>query len=353
MMVSGRLSRKSERPVTVMIPDACFPFAVDIAREALVPVIYFEIIGPAALWTSHLNLPTLIETGDVPFKGHDLDRLITSVPGTKHIIRRRDLDSFCRFNDLSNPDIEFILKKAHTIPQAQGLILNTFEELDSVVLQHTQKLCSNIYTIGPLHSLHKTKLLANTKPQLQETIFSNSVWKEDKTCMSWLDKHDPRTVIYTARVNHWWAGYDESWVPAELLERTKEIGCIVEWVPQEDVLAHPAVGGFLTHSGWNSTMESIAKGVPMVCWPHFGDQQTNSRFVGEVWKMGVDLKDTCDRLGIEKAVRDIMDSKDTLFTQAANTWANVAKESISKTGSSSIQLGRLIDDILAMSLTNL
>ncbi|KAM0008984.1 putative 7-deoxyloganetin glucosyltransferase [Helianthus debilis subsp. tardiflorus] len=100
-------------------------------------------------------------------------------------------------------------------------------------------------------------------------------------------------------------------------------------------------------------MESIAKGVPMVCWPYFGDQQTNSRFVGEVWKMGVDLKDTCDRLGIEKAVRDIMDSKHTLFTQAANTWANVSKESTSKTGSSSIQLGRLIDDILAMSLTNL
>ncbi|KAM0008985.1 putative 7-deoxyloganetin glucosyltransferase [Helianthus debilis subsp. tardiflorus] len=254
MMVSGRLSGKSEQPVTVMIPDACFPFAVDIAREALVPVIYFETIGPAALWTSHLNLPTLIETGDVPFEGHDLDRLITSVPGAQHVIRRRDLDSFCRFNDLSNPGIEFILKKAHTIPQAQGLILNTFEELDSVVLQHKRKLCSNIYTIGPLHSLHKTKLLANTKPQLQETIFSNSVWKEDKTCMSWLDKQDPRTVIYvsigslaTTTVEQlfeiWYGvvnsgkpflwvrrpgsiigGYDESWVPAELLEHTKELG---------------------------------------------------------------------------------------------------------------------------------
>ncbi|MFS7961315.1 putative 7-deoxyloganetin glucosyltransferase [Helianthus anomalus] len=100
-------------------------------------------------------------------------------------------------------------------------------------------------------------------------------------------------------------------------------------------------------------MESIVEGVPMVCWPYFGDQQTNSRFVGEVWKTEIDLKDTCDRLGIEKAVRDIMDSKHKLYTQVANTWENVAKESISKTGSSSIQLARLIDDILAMSLTNL
>ncbi|KAJ0546391.1 putative 7-deoxyloganetin glucosyltransferase [Helianthus annuus] len=366
-----------------MIPDACFSFAVDIAIEASIPVICFETIGPGALWTSYLNLPTLIEAGDVPFKGNDLDQLITSVPGTEHIIRKRDLDSFCRFKDLSNPGIEFILKKAHIVPRAQGLILNTFEELDSVVLPHMRKLCPNIYTIGPMHSLHKTKLMANTKLSPQETTVSNSVWKEDKTCLSWLDKHDPKTVIYVSigslaimtveqLIEIWYgvvnsgkpflwvrrpgsitSAYDESQVPTELLERTKEIGCIVEWAPQEDVLAHPAIGGFLTHSGWNSTMESIVEGVPMVCWPYFGDQQTNSRFVGEVWKTGIDLKDTCDRLGIEKAVRDIMDSKHKLYTQAANTWENAAKESISMTGSSSIQLARLIDDILAMSLTNL
>ncbi|KAI3731121.1 hypothetical protein L1987_62304 [Smallanthus sonchifolius] len=381
MMVSGGLSRKSERPVTVMIPDACFSFAVDIAIEASIPVIYFETIGPGALWTSHLNLPTLIEAGDVPFKGNDLDQMITSVPGTEHIIRRRDLDSFCRFNDLSNPGIEFIVKQAHAIPRAQGLILNTFEELDSVVLPHMQKLCPNIYTIGPIHTLHKIELMANTKPSSQEITFSNSVWKEDQTCMSWLDKQDPKSVIYVSigslatmtveqlleiwygivnsRKPFLWVrrpgsitgGHDECRVPVELLERTKEIGCIVEWAPQEDVLAHRAIGGFLTHSGWNSTVESIAEGVPMVCWPYYADQQTNSRFVGEVWKIGIDLKDTCDRLQVEMAVRDIMDSKHNVFRQFANTWANLAKESITKTGSSSIHLGRLIDYILTMRST--
>ncbi|KAI7733547.1 hypothetical protein M8C21_005035 [Ambrosia artemisiifolia] len=69
MMVSGSLSRKSDRPVTLMIPDAYFSFAVDIAIEASVPVFCFETVSPCCMWTSYLNLPTLIEAGVVPFKG--------------------------------------------------------------------------------------------------------------------------------------------------------------------------------------------------------------------------------------------------------------------------------------------
>ncbi|KAM0043137.1 putative 7-deoxyloganetin glucosyltransferase [Helianthus debilis subsp. tardiflorus] len=119
---------------------------------------------------------------------------------------------------------------------------------------------------------------------------------------------------------------------------TKEIGCVVEWAPHEDVLPHPTIGGFLTHSGWNSTIQSMAEGVPMVCWPNFADQQVNSRFMGDVWNMGVDIKDTCDRLGVEKVVREIMDSKHNVFRHSATSLANSTKQSITKTGSSYINL---------------
>ncbi|GKE35040.1 7-deoxyloganetic acid glucosyltransferase-like protein [Tanacetum coccineum] len=87
------------------------------------------------------------------------------------------------------------------------------------------------------------------------------------------------------------------------------MGCIVNWAPQEDVLAHRAIGGFLTHCGWNSTLESIVQGFPMICWPFYVDQLVNSRFVGEVWNVRIDIKDTCNRLTVEKAVRDVMDLK--------------------------------------------
>ena len=68
----------------------------------------------------------------------------------------------------------------------------------------------------------------------------------------------------------------EGQIPVELVEGTKDRGYMVGWVPQEEVLVHQAVGG------WNSTLESIVVGVPMICWPYFADQQINSRFVSEV-----------------------------------------------------------------------
>lgn len=69
MMVSGSLSKRSKRPVTMIIPDGLLSFAVEIGIETSTPVICFETISPCCLWTSYFNLENLIEAGNVPFKG--------------------------------------------------------------------------------------------------------------------------------------------------------------------------------------------------------------------------------------------------------------------------------------------
>ncbi|CAN0880781.1 UDP-glycosyltransferase 76B1 [Linum grandiflorum] len=76
-------------------------------------------------------------------------------------------------------------------------------------------------------------------------------------------------------------------------------GHIVRWAPQEEVLAHPSTGAFWTHCGWNSTLESICEGVPMICAPSFGDQLVNARYVSDVWKK-------MERGEIERAVKKLM-----------------------------------------------
>ncbi|KAJ0465854.1 putative 7-deoxyloganetic acid glucosyltransferase [Helianthus annuus] len=166
---------------------------------------------------------------------------------------------------------------------------------------------------------------------------SNSLWEEDRTCMTWLDVKAQKSVIYVSfgsmtvlsreelielwyglvnsRKNFLWvirpnfvAGDGQN-IPTELLEGTMKRGYMVSWTPQEEVLAHPAIGVFSTHSGWNSTLESILVAVPMICWPYYADQQVNSRLVGEVWKLGFDMKDVCDRAVVETIIKDLMDTK--------------------------------------------
>ena len=198
----------------------------------------------------------------------------------------------------------------------------------------------------------------------ESSIITASLWTEDWSCIDWLDAQRPKSVIYVSfgslalvtreqvlELLHslldssqrflWVMSPDsitgndgEDPVPVELKELVKGKGLLVEWAPQEKVLNHPAIGGFMTHSGWNSTLESIAAGVPMVCWPYFGDQTTNSRFVSEVWKIGLDIKDTCDRKIIEKAIRDLMEVRKDKFMETSVNLAKLVKKTVSKGGSS-------------------
>lgn len=365
----------TEKPLTCLIVDGIFTFALDIAQEAGIPLLYFDTISPCGLWT-YLAVPKLIDAGEIPFKGNDLDALVNSVPGMEGVMRRRDLPSFCRAPNLDSPTIQLVIKEGKHIVQAQGLIFNTFEALEGPILSQFRAPCPNIYAIGPLHSQMKARLASQCLPK---TATSNSLWKEDMSCMDWLDEQPNKSVLFVsigslatmskAQFLEFWYGLVNSetrflWVqrpgsiialeedninvPMELSESTKERGCIVSWAPQEEVLAHPSIGGFLTHNGWNSTLESIVEGVPMICWPYFVDQQVNSRYVGEVWKLGLDMKDVCDRVTIERMVRELMEVRKIEFLERAKQMSNLAIASVGEGGSSYQDLDRLIEDIRLM-----
>nr|GMC95975.1 7-deoxyloganetic acid glucosyltransferase-like [Ipomoea batatas] len=380
MLTAGAAGLQS--PVTYLLVDGIFTFAVDVAREIGVPLLYFDTISPCGLW-SYMCVPKLIEAGELPFPGNDLDSPINSAPGFGGILRRRDMPSLCRANDINDPIIQLVLKEDKHLPQAQGLIFNTFLGLEGPILaQFRDVVCPNIYAVGPLHSHLKTRLAEDGRDKSWDVLqppASNSLWREDERCIEWLDRQVERSVLYVSigsmavisrdRLMELWYGLVNSgtrflWVqrpgsvlgggrdgedvPEELIQGTKKRGCIVDWAPQEKVLAHSSVGGFLTHGGWNSTLESIVEGVPMICWPYFVDQHVNSRFVGEVWKVGLDMKDLYDRGSIERMIRDLMEDKKDEFSKRASEMAYLAKQSVGRSGSSYQDLDRLIEDIRLM-----
>ncbi|XP_077238883.1 7-deoxyloganetic acid glucosyltransferase-like isoform X1 [Tasmannia lanceolata] len=372
MLISNRRELDA---VTFIVADGIMMFATDVADEVGIPILTFRTISACSFW-SYFCIPGLAENGELPFPDGDMNGLIKGVPGMETFLRRRDLPSFLRVKELNIPSLQFIWTETQNTTRSAGLILNTFEDLESPILSQIRSHCPNIYTVGPLHALLKSKLSNNNN----SSSSSSSLWKEDNTCMTWLDSKPPKSVIYVSfgsyatvtrdEMLEFWHGLvnsqksflwvirpdsitgkgEEGQIPAELEEGTRKRGFLVEWAPQVEVLAHPAVAAFLTHSGWNSTVESVFAGVPMICWPFFADQQINSRFVSEVWRDGLDMKDlSCSRETVEKLVREVMEGKREELRTSSNKIAEFARQSVGVGGSSWNNLERLIEDIRSMS----
>ncbi|XP_042018116.1 7-deoxyloganetic acid glucosyl transferase-like isoform X1 [Salvia splendens] len=368
------LASAARRPVTCFVADGLLSFAVDFAEESQIPLLYFRTSTLSNLWAFfHIN--ELIAAKEVPVKG-DMDALVKSVPGMEGFLRRRDLPSFFRGGGEANDSLlKSLAAVSRQLVRAQGAIFNTFEDIEGPIISQLHSHIPKIYTIGPIHEHLKCRLI---EKEAEAEILSGNFWAEDRSCIDWLNSQPPRSVIYVSfgsitvvtreQLMEFWHGLVNSsqrflWVmrpdsvagkeggddvPEEVVEGTKEKGYMVKWAPQEEVLNHPAVGGFLTHSGWNSTLESIVAGVPMICWPYFGDQTINSRFVSDVWGMGLDIKDSCDRLFVEKAVREVMEVRKDEFLERAQDWSKLAKKAVRKGGSSSVNLDDLVDYISSL-----
>ncbi|GJN09849.1 hypothetical protein PR202_ga27894 [Eleusine coracana subsp. coracana] len=127
---------------------------------------------------------------------------------------------------------------------------------------------------------------------------------------------------------------------------TRGRGVVVSWAPQEDVLAHPSVGGFWTHCGWNSTMEAVCAGVPMLCRPCFGDQMGNARYVEHVWRIGVELNGELERGKVQTAIETLMGGDE--LRQRAKERRSRAAECVTETGSPSANVDKLVKHIMSL-----
>lgn len=210
---------------------------------------------------------------------------------------------------------------------ADWVICNTVYDLEREIFS----LAPRILPIGPL--------LASNR--LENSI--GHFWPEDSTCLKWLDQQSPCSVIYVAfgsftvlektqfqelALGLELTGKPFLWVvrpditeenpdnvfPLGFQERVESRGKIVGWAPQQRVLNHPSIACFLSHCGWNSTLESLSNGVRFLCWPYFADQFLNESYICDIWKVGLELKKDqhgiVTRTEIEEKVEKLLGDED-------------------------------------------
>lgn len=139
-------------------------------------------------------------------------------------------------------------------------------------------------------------------------------------------------------------------LPKGFMENTKDRGLIVPWCCQEKVLMHSAIKCFLTHCGWNSTLETIAAGVPVIAYPDWTDQPTNAKLLVDVFKVGVRLNKIKDNeLGkedIKKCIAEVTTGPRALaIKEQAVKWKEAAKKSTSSSGSSDMNIENFIIEL--------
>ncbi|VAI39928.1 unnamed protein product [Triticum turgidum subsp. durum] len=376
--------------VTCVIADGVMPFAVSVAEELGVPALAFRTES-ACGFLAYLSVPRLLELGEKPVP---CDEQVRGVPGMEGFLRCRDLPRVVppppgRGNgeeEVVDPDpVPVLLTIADTAArcgESRALILNTAASMEGPALSRIVPHMRDVFAVGPLHA----------RPAARHA--AEHVSSDDMSLSAWLDGHEDRSVVYVnlgsltivsseqlAEFLHGLvaAGYaflgvfrqdmlhqmaaaaaasasKSSVALREAVEAVAAAGSeralVVEWALQRDahhVLRHRAVGCFLTHGGWNSTLEAAVEGVPAVCWPFFADQQTNSRFVGAVWRTGLDMKDVCQRAVVERMVREAMESPE--IRASAQSMARQLRLDVAEGGSSSSDLERLVRLITELSLS--
>ncbi|KAL3733140.1 hypothetical protein ACJRO7_022634 [Eucalyptus globulus] len=360
-------------PVSCVVSDGMMTFTLDAAEAIGVPEVLFWTAS-ACGFMGYVQYRSLVDKGLTPLKDASyltngyLDTTIDWIPGMRNI-RLRDLPSFLRTTDKDDLMIDFCLRETERAKRASAIVFNTFDRLEHEVLDALKAMFPPIYTLGPLH------LLTKQLPDNDTKSIGSNLWKEDLGCLEWLDSKQPGSVVYVnfgsitvmspaQLVEFAWglANSDQAflWVirpdlvvgdtailPPDFLAATRERSLLASWCPQERVLSHSAVGGFLTHCGWNSMIESITAGVPVVCWPFFGEQQTNCRYSCQEWGIGMEIDSNVKRDEVSRQVRELMEGeRGKEMKRKAMEWKEMAREATRPSESSCLNLDEVIDKVL-------
>ncbi|KAI3927254.1 hypothetical protein MKX01_036616 [Papaver californicum] len=351
-------------PVKCLLYDSVIPWASNVAKE-------LGLVG-AAFYTQSCSVNAIyysVYKGLIPTPIEDPTVAVPGLP----VIEAEHLPSFVYKIDSYPHTLNLVLNQFENMGDADWHFLNTFDKLEDEVVNWLAKQSpTRMMAIGPTVPFPDNSMESNNSYGLD--LFA----LESDAYMKWLDTKEVASVVYASfgslaslsedqMVEICWAlkdcNYNFLWVVRELeegklpdkfVEETMEMGLVVRWCRQLQVLAHKSIGCFVTHGGWNSTLEGLSSGVPMVAVNQSADQPTNAKFIQDVWRVGVRAKGNEDgivvRQGLENCIREVMegDRKDEMKRNAVK-WKELAKEAVDENGSSHNNIEEFVTRMLCIS----
>ncbi|KAJ0092654.1 hypothetical protein Patl1_26897 [Pistacia atlantica] len=319
----------SEYPPKFIIYDSIIPWILDIARG-------FGMDG-APFFTQPWAVNSIYyDFLQGQFK-IPLEEPIVSLPSMPPL-KLNDLPSFFDATDAYPTSLNMLVNQFSNVEKLNWLFCNTFDELED----ETVKWMASKYPVK------------NIGPSIPSTYIDKSL------CIIWelsaIEKEQLEEVAWGLKMSNcyflWAVRESESGkLPRNFSEETSEKGLVVSWCPQLEVLAHKSVGCFVTHCGWNSTLEALSLGVAMVAMPQWTDQSTNAKFAEDVWRVGVRVrvneKGIVTREEIEVCMREVMEGeRGKEISRNSEKWKELAKEAVDEGGCSDKNIEEFVAKLL-------
>ncbi|XP_008794406.1 UDP-glycosyltransferase 73B4-like [Phoenix dactylifera] len=350
-----RLLGEAARPPLCLISDFFLGWTLPLCRRFGLPRLVFHGMSTfsmalcKSLWV-HQPHSTSAASGD--------HRLPFHVPGTPPSLLLTLTDVPDTIRNSANPDdpvTQYLNELGDSDVSSWGIVVNSFAAVDGDYVRLLESFYlggARACLVGPL------SLLADIESDAHE-------------CLKWLDGKDRGSVVFVSfgtqvhvpvtqlhEVAHGlvqsghsfvWVVRSETWAPPDCVQ---ERGKIVRgWVPQREILGHVAVGGFVSHCGWNSVLESLSAGVPILAWPMIAEQRLNAKHVVELLGAGVlvgaEAGEIIGREEVAKGVKEVMGGgeKGWKAREGAAELRQAAAAAVAEGGTSDQALEELLEEL--------
>ncbi|KAJ9550723.1 hypothetical protein OSB04_014768 [Centaurea solstitialis] len=333
--------RSEGTAIDAIVYDSFMSWALDVAKEFGIDCGSF--VDPD--WYSRVSVPGLpeLEHWETP----SFVQKPGPYPAWSRIV----------FNQFSNFD------------RARWVFSNTFYKLEQEVIEWMKTLWP-LKVVGPtIPSMYLDRRLEDDNDYGVNLIKPNH-----NECMEWLNDKPKGSVVYVAfgsygelgpeqmeevawglkdsELNFLWVvrASEEEKLPKGFVDRKTEKGLVVAWCRQLEVLSHESIGCFVTHCGFNSTLEAISLGVPVVAMPQWTDQITNAKCLEDIWGVGVrvkhDEKGIVRRGNLVSCIKTIMEGEQGVVARRnAKKWRDLTKEAVAEGGSSDKDIDVFVSDL--------